>query len=69
MSFAPMVINTGTLMAYETIGLLLNRPSATDERGWFFNPYTARVEHPRNPLVAAILSPLVRRALANLVGS
>lgn len=68
MSFAPMVINTGTLMAYEALAIALGRASKTDERGWFFNPYTARVEHPRNALVAAVLSPLVRRALKQLIG-
>ena len=67
MSFAPMVISTGTLMAYEAIALLLEKPTKTDEQGWFLNPYTARVERPRNPLVAAILKPLVKRALHKMM--
>lgn len=67
MSFAPMVISTGGLMAYEALGLLLNRPSKTDEVGWFFNPYTARVEKPWPTPIASLLRPMVRRALLKLI--
>ncbi|MET3931154.1 ThiF family adenylyltransferase [Lysobacter soli] len=67
MSFAPMVITTGMLMAYETIALLLGRTSVCDCRGWFFNPYAARVEHPRNPFAAALLRPLVRYGVRRLL--
>ena len=66
MSFAPMVITTGMLMAYEVIALLLGEKTRTDERGWFLNPYAARAERPRNALVAALLRPVVRRFLAKL---
>lgn len=66
MSFAPMVITTGMLMTYETIALVLDEPTRTDERGWFFNPYRGRVERPRNVLTAALLRPVVRRFLAKL---
>ncbi len=66
MSFAPMVISTGMLMAYEAIALVLGQQTETDERGWFFNPYRGRVERPRNGLAAALLRPLVRRFLARL---
>ncbi|MET1411251.1 ThiF family adenylyltransferase [Roseibium sp. HPY-6] len=69
MSFAPMVINTGTLMAYEALGLLLDLPSSTDERGWFFNPYKAKVERPLPRPVAAVLEPFVRRKLTGMIGS
>lgn len=68
MSFAPMVISTGGLMAYEALGILLDRPSATDERGWFLNPYTARVERPWPAPIAALLRPLVRRELLKMIG-
>jgi len=68
MSFAPMVISTGTLMAYEALAIVLGKQTKTDARGWFFNPYTAKAEHPRNPLIAAFLSPLVRRALNQMIG-
>ncbi len=34
-SFAPMVISTGTLMAFEALKLLLGRPSGVDYRGVF----------------------------------
>ncbi|MCR6502444.1 ThiF family adenylyltransferase [Shinella sp. CPCC 101442] len=66
MSFAPMVISTGTLMAYEAINTLLARPHGADYRGWFFNPHAGRVERPRNALAAALLRPLVRRYLRRL---
>lgn len=68
MSFAPMVISTGGLMAYEALGLILNRPSKTDEVGWFFNPYTARIEHAWPAPIAAMLRPLVRRQLMRMIG-
>ena len=69
MSFAPMVISTGTLMAYEALGILLGRTSATNEAGWFFNPYKARVERPWPAPIAALLRPLVRRELNRMIGA
>jgi hypothetical protein len=66
MSFAPMVISTGMLMAYEAINAVLDRPHGADCRGWFFNPHAGRVERPRNALFAALLRPLVRRFLTRL---
>ena len=67
MSWAPMVISTGTLMAYEALALALGRTTATDERGWFLNPVAGRVERPRPAAVAAVLRPLVRRALGRMM--
>ena len=67
MSFAPMVISTGMLMAYETFAILLNKPTATDARGWFFNPYRGRVERPKPALIAAILRPIVSRFLQKMM--
>src|SRR5215470_18629661 len=69
MSFAPMVISTGMLMAYETIALLLDKPTGTDNRGWFFNPYKPAIEHPRNPIVAGALGVLVRRFLDRMMAA
>ncbi len=69
MSFAPMVICTGMLMSYEAIAGCLQNPHGADHRGWFFNPYKARVEHPKNPLVAAVLRPIVRRFLNKMIES
>ncbi len=63
MSFAPMVISAGMLMAFEAIAVLLDRSTATDERGWFLNPWNARVERPRTAVVSAIMTPLARRFL------
>ncbi len=66
MSFAPMVISTGMLMAYEAIALILGRRTGTDCRGWFLNPHRPAVERPRNAVVAALLRPLVRREILKL---
>ncbi len=67
MSFAPMVITTGMLMAYETISLLLDRKTGTDNRGWFFNPYKPAIEKPRPKIVEMALRPVVRRMLARMM--
>ncbi|WP_136440541.1 HesA/MoeB/ThiF family protein [Pacificoceanicola onchidii] len=67
MSFAPMVLTTGNLMAYEVANAILSRPPGADHRGWFFNPYKARVEHPRNALIGALMRPLVRRFLQKMM--
>ncbi len=67
MSFAPMVLTSGMLMAYEALNILTGTPSKTDCRGWFLNPYRARVERPRNALISAILRPIVRRKLAKMM--
>jgi molybdopterin-synthase adenylyltransferase len=69
MSFAPMVITTGQLMAYEVVNAVLGRKRGADNRGWFFNPYKARVEKPRSALMTALLRPLVRRFLTRLTGA
>ena len=66
MSFAPMVITTGQLMAYEVVNAVLGRAHGADNRGWFFNPFRGRVERPRNALMTALLGPMVRRFLARL---
>lgn len=67
MSFAPMVITTGMLMAYEAIALLLGKKTGTDYRGWFFNPYKPAVERPRSAPVAAVMKPLVRHFLERMM--
>lgn len=68
MSFAPMVITTGMLMAYEVAAAILGRGRSADCRGWFLNPYRGKAEHPRNALVAALLRPIVRGFMARLAG-
>lgn len=67
MSFAPMVISTGMLMAYEAIALIIDKPTGTDCRGYFFNPYRPAVERPRARLVEAALKPIVRRFLDRMM--
>lgn len=69
MSFAPMVISTGMMMAYEAVSLILGRRTGTDCRGWFFNPHKAAVEKPLPAPLAALMRPLVRRALAKMTAS
>lgn len=67
MSFAPMVIATGNLMAFEVAKQLLGRRPAADARGYFFNPWTMRVERPHSAPVAAVRRWLVRRFMARLM--
>src|SRR5262245_50955433 len=69
MSFAPMVISTGMLMAYEAVALLLDKPTGTDNRGWFLNPYKPAVERPRSPIVAAALRLVVRRFVDRMMAA
>ena len=66
-SFAPMVIATGTLMAFEAVKLLLGRPSGVDYRGVFLNPWTMRTEHPRSRASAWVLERVARRFLARMM--
>lgn len=66
MSFAPMVLTTGQLMAYEVVNAVLGRPRGADNRGWFLNPYKGRVERPRPAWLAAVMRPFVRRFLNGL---
>lgn len=67
MSFAPMVLTTGMLMAYEVVNGILGRPHGADYKGWFFNPYVGRVERPLNPLFAAALRPITKRFLKRMM--
>jgi molybdopterin/thiamine biosynthesis adenylyltransferase len=63
MSFAPMVITTGNLMAYEAIAHLLGKPSNAGFRGYFLNPAQARVERPRSAPIAMVRRHFVRKFL------
>jgi molybdopterin-synthase adenylyltransferase len=65
-SFAPMVITTGNLMAFEAVKVLLGRPRMADARGYFFDPWALRVERPRPAAVAWVMTRLARRFLARL---
>lgn len=69
MSFAPMVITTGNLMAYEALQLLMGRRSGADHRGWFLNPYKVRIERPLPAPAAALKSLVVRRFMARMMGA
>lgn len=65
-SFAPMVLTTGNLMAYAAIALLCGRPAPADARGWFMNPHSARIERPQPAPLAAFRRVMVRRFLAGV---
>jgi molybdopterin/thiamine biosynthesis adenylyltransferase len=67
MSFAPMVITTGNLMAFEAVKLLLGRKPLADCRGYFFNPWSMRVERPIPALMAVPKRYIVRRFLAKMM--
>ena len=67
MSFAPMVITTGNLMAFETVKLLLGRTPSADFRGYFFNPWSMRTERPVSAIIAVPKRFVVRRFLAKML--
>lgn len=67
-SFAPMVITTGNLMAYEAIRLILNQRGGADHRGYFFNPHSMQVERPLPWPLSAAKAAIVRRFMAQMVG-
>ncbi|MGE0742732.1 MAG: ThiF family adenylyltransferase [Hyphomonadaceae bacterium] len=65
-SFAPMVITTGNLMAYEAIRLILGHPGGADHRGYFFNPHKPGVERPLPWPLSAVKGALVRGFMAKM---
>lgn len=67
MSFAPMVITTGNLMAFEVAKQVLDIRPRASARGYFLDPWTMRIEHPRNPASAMVRRLLARRALKRLL--
>ena len=68
MSFAPMVILTGNLMAYETSNALLKKPSGATYKGYFFNPYTGKTERPYSRPIEWLRRRIARREIAKLMG-
>ena len=66
-SFAPMVIETGTLMAFEAVKLLLGRPSGVDHRGVFLDPWTMTIERPRSAAAAWLRERIARRLLSRMM--
>lgn len=67
MSFAPMVITTGNLMAFEAIKHVLGRGPGAGYRGYFFNPWRMRVERPLPWFIAAPKRLLVRRFIERML--
>lgn len=63
-SFAPTVVMAGTLMADEALNALLGRRTATDFRGYFFDPRAARVHRPRPGWWARLRATFARWSLA-----
>ena len=66
MSFAPMVISTGNLMAFEAIACLLSKRSGAGHRGYFLNTRLARIERPRAWFVALFRLYFVRKFLKEM---
>jgi molybdopterin/thiamine biosynthesis adenylyltransferase len=67
-SFAPMVIATGTMMAYEAIRLILGKDGGADHRGHFFNPHLGRVEKPLPWPLSAAKGVAVRAMMKSMMG-
>jgi threonine dehydrogenase-like Zn-dependent dehydrogenase len=67
MSFAPMVVTAGALMAGEALSLLMGRRTRTDYRGWFLNTRDARVERPLPAPLAWLKGWVVRRMMKRLL--
>ena len=65
-SFAPMVITTGNLMAFEAMNLILGRKSSVDHRGVFLNPWTFNVERPRGAVSQWVRTRVARRVIQKL---
>jgi molybdopterin/thiamine biosynthesis adenylyltransferase len=62
-SLSPMVTMTGNLMAYEALKIIIGEKSVVTERGVFYNPWRARVEHPLPWWLCQIRGFLIRRFL------
>lgn len=67
MSFAPMVVTAGTLMAGEALAQLMGRKTRTDCRGWFLNVRDAKVERPLPAPLAWLKGWVVRRMMRRLL--
>ena len=67
MSFAPMVVTAGALMAGEALALLMGRRTRTDYRGWFLNVRDAKVERPLIAPLAWLKGWVVRRMMKRLL--
>ncbi len=67
MSFAPMVILTGNLMAYEAVNLILGKPSGADNRGYFFNPHTGKTEKPPIRPIEIVMRKIAGRMIQKLM--
>jgi molybdopterin-synthase adenylyltransferase len=65
-SFAPMVITTGNLMAYEVINVALDKKSAAGHLGYFFNPYKGCTERPSMGPKSFVKARLVRAFLEGM---
>jgi hypothetical protein len=66
MSFAPVVVMAGCMMSFEALSRLMARPTGTDHRGWFFNPWTGRTEHPRRGVAEWMRRQFVRQFMARM---
>lgn len=69
MSFAPMVILTGNLMAYEALNYILGQASGADNRGYFFNPHTGKTERPPIRPVEILMRRIAGRMIKKLMAN
>ena len=67
-SFAPAIVLTGNLMAYEVANALLKKPAGVTNEGYFFNPYTGKTERPNGSLLQRIRRRAARREISKLRG-
>ena len=65
-SFAPMVITTGNMMAYEAIKIILNKKNIASVKGIFFNPYQHKIERPKSFITATIRRYFVKQFISKL---
>jgi len=67
MSFAPMVIGTGCLMAYEALRVILAKPGGPGPSGVFWNPWTQRCEKSKSLPVAFVRRFFVKRFMRTMM--
>ena len=69
MSFAPMVLTTGQLMAWEAVNAILGQPPGRRQPRLVLQPARRAASSGRaSALVAAVMGPLVRRHMAKMIG-
>jgi molybdopterin-synthase adenylyltransferase len=60
-SFSTVVTIAGTLMAHEALSILLGRRSGADAAGYFFDPWSGRIERPQRGIGGWLRRRIARR--------